>query len=196
MSDLYNRLEEIQEMTRTLIEDVECLLPNLGSRSITDTVTTEEEANRRFYVRAIFSLVETVVEQHKRLLLELHEHNFIKLHEGVYEVLSERVYIAKDNGKILSKEQYLKLQRKIRTVYRVASESFKERLNINFGDSGWELFQDALKIRDRITHPKRYEDCEIDEQILEVVESGEKWFRNLNNEFVRIARLHRNKFNW
>jgi len=194
--DLYSRLEEIQGMTRTLIDDVNSIKSRLGSRKESDAKSKRVETNRRFYVRAIFALIEAVVEQHKRLLLQLNEENIIDMAEGVYEVLSEKVYIANDKGKINSKEQYLNLQRKIRTVYRVAGEVFRESLKIDFGNNDWNTFQSALKIRDRITHPKKFTDCEIDDNDLITIETGHAWFRKLNNEFVKVARKHREQYPW
>src|SRR5579864_8322422 len=123
MADLYNRLEEIQGMTRILSRDVELLQLHLGERVISAGVTNLEEANRRFYVRAVFALIEAVVEQHKRLLLDLAERGAIMLAPGVREVLSERIYVIKDNGDIADRGQYLQLQRKLRALYRAAGES-------------------------------------------------------------------------
>jgi hypothetical protein len=86
---------------------VECLRSNLGERSIQVSLTEIEEASRRFYVRAIFSLIEAVVEQHKRLLMDLAERGSITLGPGVREALSERVYVVKENGTVGEREQYL-----------------------------------------------------------------------------------------
>lgn len=196
MADLYNQLEELQGMTYTLIGDMESLKNILGSRSNTDAISEQEETNRRFYIRAIFAFIEAVVEQHKRLLLKLHEKKHLKLKVGYYEVLSERIFTTSDKGIVTDKYQYLQLQRKIRTVYRAASESFDEEMVLNFGDDGWQNFRNAIKIRDRITHPKTRADCEIETEDLETIEVGENWFRSLNNEFVRVARLHRSKHQW
>ena len=48
MSDLYDRLDEIQGMTRVLTNDVARLRPLLGDTSIAATLTDGEEGNRRF----------------------------------------------------------------------------------------------------------------------------------------------------
>lgn len=56
----YNDLEELRGMTRLLIDDVNLLRPKLGEGN--PDPSDEEKANRRFYVRAVFALVEAFVE--------------------------------------------------------------------------------------------------------------------------------------
>jgi hypothetical protein len=196
MSDLYERLEEIQGMTAVLSGDVERLRPLLGSRSIQDAVPEQEETHRRSYVRAIFALVEAVVEQHKRLILDLTERGVARVGAGVREVLLERTYFVKDNGTIGEKDQYLQLERKLRAVYRAAGEALGRPLQIEFGDQGWPSFQAALDVRDRITHPKTFVACHVDEADLETVDRGHAWFRDVNKAFVELARDHRQQHGW
>jgi hypothetical protein len=161
MGDLYNRIEEIQGMVRILTSDVDYLRSSLGERSIQVDLSEIEEANRRFYVRAIFSLIEEVVEQHKRLLLDLAEQNIITLSPGVNEALSERAYVVNQNGTVREREQYLQLERKLRAVYRAAGEAFHQSLDTDFGGQGWQTFRKALDIRDRLTHPKTFDNCHV-----------------------------------
>lgn len=196
MSDLYDRLEEIQGMVRILTSDVELLRPNLGDLSGQAAVTEAEAAYRRFYVRAVFSLIEAVIEQHKHLLLDLVARGIVTLGQGVSEALSERTYVVRDNGTVGEREQYLQLERKLHAVYRAADEAFGQPLAVTFGDQGWQSFRVGLDVRDRLTHPKTYDDCDVDEDAIDAVDRGHDWFRDLNNEFVRIARLHRASRAW
>jgi hypothetical protein len=193
MSDLYNRLEELQGMAAVLIDDVEHLRSLIG---VDASISKEEELNRRFYVRAVFALVEAVVEQHKRLLLDLAERGLIPLEPGVQMLLSERVPTAKENGKVTYRNQYLNLETKLRSVYRAAGDAFTEQLKVDFSDGGWVSFQDALDVRNRVTHPKTFNDCHVDGDSLAKVNRGHEWFKGLNNEFVRMARKHRESHPW
>jgi uncharacterized protein (DUF1778 family) len=196
VADLYDRLEEIQGMTRILTGDVRRLSPRLGERTIQAAVTDAQESNRRFYVRAVFALVEAVVEQHKRLILDLAARGAITVSTGVREALSERIFVVRDNGTVRERGQYLQLESKLRAVYRAAAEAFAQPLNVTFGDQGWTSFREALDVRDRITHPKTFESCHVDEVALDTVDKGQDWFRDLNNEFVRVARDHRDTHRW
>lgn len=180
-------------MTRVLTEDVNRLRPLAGQEV---AISNDEEANRRFYVRAVFALVEAVVEQHKRLLLDLAERSVIALPRGVQQALSERAPLVRENGTVTYREQYLQLERKIRAVYRAAGDALGQVLRVNFGDNGWESFRVAVGVRDRLTHPKTFEDCHVDGESLDTVQRGHEWLRELNNEFVRVAREHRQLHHW
>jgi len=136
MSDLYDRLEEIQGMTRVLIADVDQLRTQLGSRSIQDAKTAEEEVARRAYVRAAFALIEATVEQHKRLLLDLNMRQAVSLDALAQTALTEQVCAVADTGVVSTREQYLQLRRKIRLVYRVAAEAFAEPFATRYDDQG------------------------------------------------------------
>ena len=196
MSDLYDRLEEIQGMTRVLIGDVERLRPQLGSRSIQDDKTIEQEGARRAYVRAVFALIEATVAQHKRLLLDLASRQAVALEEGTEAVLTEQIFVADEKGKISSREQYLNLRRKIRLVYGVAARAFGRDLTVRYDVQGWQQFTNSIEIRDRLTHPKSYADCDVGDDDVDSVDQGHDWYRGLNQEFVRVAREHRAQHNW
>ncbi len=196
MSDLYNQLEELQGMARVLTADVERLRQRLGSRDIQVETSQDEEMARRLYVRSIFALIEALVEQHKRLLLHLAESRFIKLSTGVFEALSERVYAVRENGDVGEREQYLSLQRKLRAVYRATGNGFGKALKVRFDNQGWAAFQEAITIRDRLTHPKTFQDCHVSGADLDTVDTAEAWYRSLNNEYIRVARAHRAAHNW
>ncbi len=48
-----------------------------------------------------------------------------------------------------------------------------------FGDNGWNLFQQALKVRHSITHPKIGESLEIDDESLSEVFASFEWFNKI-----------------
>ena len=64
-------------MARLLIDDAGRLQGELGA-GMPDP-SPAQETNRRFYIRAVFALVEAFAEQHRRLLVELAEHHMITL---------------------------------------------------------------------------------------------------------------------
>jgi hypothetical protein len=74
--------------------------------------------------------------------------------------------------------------------------AFGTPLSVRYDEAGWRAFSEAVKMRDRITHPLTFNDCHVSGDDLDTVDSGHKWFKNLNKEFVRLARLHRKTHAW
>jgi hypothetical protein len=187
--DLYNGLEELEGMTRLLIDDVSLLRPMLGLGK--SDPSNEEEAYRRFYVRAVFALVEAFVEQHRRLIVHLCGLEKITLEENRLNKLREiKGKILDGNGEAAN---YMRAHEKIKEVYNGAAVGFAEPMTVTFGNERWPQFREAMHIRHEVTHPKRVNDCWISEQDIQKVIAAYEWFRELQNDFVRIARLHREK---
>jgi hypothetical protein len=191
--DLYGRLEELQGMTRLLIDDVNRVKPTIGEGN--GNPTDEHFTQRRYYVRAVYALVEAFAEQHRRLLVELAQHNFVTIAEDTLRRLRE-IRIVIQDGVEQERQQYLQLYEKIKLVYRTAGTSFGQPLNVTFGDQGYETFQDGMELRNRVTHPKSYRDLHIHEQDLQTANNASEWFKSLQNEFVRVARAHREEHRW
>jgi hypothetical protein len=194
MADLYTRLEELQGMTRLLIDDLTLLRPLVGLGN--PDPTPEEKTYRRFYARAVFALVEAFAEQHRRLLLDLCGIGAIILPEKKFQKLAEIRQVFKKDGTVEEEEQYLQIFDKIKAVYKGAGTGFGERLHITFGNRNWEIFREAMAVRNRVTHPKRASDCWIFEVDLQKLVHAHDWFRSIQNEFVRVARAHRNNHHW
>jgi hypothetical protein len=183
--DLYARLEELQGMTRLLIDDVDRLQGELGAGN--PDPSEPQQTNRRCYIRAVFALVEAFVEQHRRLLVELAAHQMITLLPQKLQRLREIRAVTLPDGTVGEQEQYLQLFDKIKMVYKAASVGFGQSLKVTFGDKGWVTFKDAMEIRHRVTHPKRVEDCWIFETNIQTAMAAHGWFKKLQNEFVRVA---------
>jgi hypothetical protein len=159
-------------------------------------VTDEEKANRRFYIRAVFALVDAFVEQHRRLLLELCESNKVELKEKTRKKLQEIKEVFREDGTVEEQVQHLQIFDKIKEVYKDAGAAFGQPLNVTCGDTGWTTFKAAMKIRHRVTHPKIVRDCWIFELELKTVNDAYEWFKTLQNEFVRVARENRTANGW
>lgn len=192
LMDLYSDLEELQGMTRLLIDDVKILRPKIGEGN--PDPSDDEKACRRFYVRAVFALVEAFVEQHRRLMIHLCEAGKIELSENKLNQLRQIKRILDSGGAIVKEDpNYMRIFDKIKEVYKAAAVGFGIPLTVTFGDDHWREFKEAMAIRNQITHPKNIEDCWIFEPSLQRVIAAHDWFRALQNDFVRIAREHRER---
>jgi hypothetical protein len=190
--DLYNDLEELRDMTHLLIDDANLLRPKIGEGK--PDPSDEEKAYRRFYVRAVFALVEAFVEQHRRLVIHLCEAGKIVLTQNKLNRLREIKQILDASGAVVGEApNYLRIFDKIKRVYKAAATGFHSPLTVAFDNDHWREFQEAMEIRNQITHPKTVQDCWIFEPSLQKVIAAHEWFRALQNDFVRIAREHRER---
>jgi hypothetical protein len=190
--DLYNDLEELRGMTRLLIDDGNMLRPKIAEGN--PDPSDDEKAYRRFYVRAVFALVEAFVEQHRRLVIHLCEAGKIELRENKLNQLREIKQILDAGGVVMEEEpNYMRIFDKIKEVYKAAAGGFSSPLTVTFGDDHWREFKEAMEIRNQITHPRTTQDCLIFELSLQKVIAAHEWFKALQNDFVRIAREHRER---
>ena len=100
--DLYSDLEELRGMTRLLIDDVSMLRPKIAEGN--PDPSDDEKAYRRFYVRAVFGLVEAFVEQHRRLVIHLCEAGKIELRQNKLNQLREIKRILDAGGAVVGEE--------------------------------------------------------------------------------------------
>ena len=56
-----------------------------------------------------------------------------------------------------------------------------------FGRDGWRAFRDAVKIRDRITHPKLDTNVDVSDEDLELLDKARSWW---NETIDRLNRAH------
>ncbi len=178
MSHFYNRVEEIQGVLQVLLGDVRRLEKTFGRRGPVE-IDGEAAGAQRCYIRAVFALTEAVVEQHRLLLLDLSAARLVTFEKDVAQVLNK---MAKPTG----------LSLKIKGVYKAAEQAFGQLVEV-----GREPLIAAKDVRNRLIHPKSFEECAVFILDLDKVTEAEKWFRDLNNRFVRAATQHRKAHdNW
>jgi hypothetical protein len=167
--DLYSRLEQIQGVRHVLLEDVRCL-EKLVVRDSPVEIDSESAGIHRHYVRAVFALIEAVVEQHRLLLLDLADAAVVSLDSGAAQRLRDKQT----------------LRQRIMEVYRAAGHAFGQPVEVEC-----EPLMVAKKVRDRLTQPKSFQECDVFVLEIDKVKQAEDWFRHLNNRFVRVAEEHR-----
>ena len=182
MGDLYNRLDELQAVTRVLSKDVQFYREQCN-RTEPQEIDSLASANHRAYVRAVFALIEALIEQHKGLLLDLHDSGVVAVDPKLVDRLREQ-------------ERFMRLKDKVKTIYKAAGIAFGQKPKMDCASAGWRALAAAIKTRDRVTHPKCFQECSVQVWDLDLVQQGEAWFRAMHNEFVRVAREHRTAIGW
>jgi hypothetical protein len=133
---------------------------------------------RRTYVRTVFSLLEAMNSIVKEKAVEAAcSGDKTSLNTSRIELLGDYTYRIEKNGKLEQQEQRFPFVNYTAFVLRsLCEESYVEPSF--FSDNGWNEFQKAVKIRYRLTHPKRNADLDISDEELQTVREAMRWHGN------------------
>lgn len=119
------------------------------------------ESHRREFVRATCSAIEAQAWQLKMYVIE---NVLTKKTTSVHDIsaLKEESYAINDKGKIYVQPRGYSLKVGLRLVYSILKRH-DVPIHIDFGSTDWKNIDDAVKIRNRIMHPKCMGDISVSE---------------------------------
>jgi len=151
--------------------------------------TIEEPENhcwRRVYIRSVFSMIDSICFRLKAEILDarkgLLEKN--KFSPGEISMLKEQAYEVNNKGKVTKRKIYLKSEKNFKFAFCTAAKLTKG-FNLDVSGVGWKSFTDAVKIRNRVTHPKSISDFSILKKDLSTVNRTFKWVLATYNEYIK-----------
>lgn len=92
---------------------------------------------------------------------------------------AEASFMVTEQGKIVEQARYISLPAMIRLTTRVAS-TFCEDARIDFECAEWDNLKKAITARNRITHPKNYDDLLLSDAEIEAAKSGFFWIFDMS----------------
>ena len=135
--------------------------------------TQDVQANRRDVVRTTFAAIEG-------LSWDLREH----VRSGVSNLgdltplsdmaLREESYTVDGKGDVVAQQRFIPLTTAIRLAVRQAQHSIPD-LSVEFEHAGWAALQQAIKARNRVTHPKSIDDLTVTDDDLTALKRGLQW---------------------
>jgi hypothetical protein len=165
-----------------LIHDV---IAALERREVND-----DQTSRRDLVRTLFAAIEGLVWVYRENVRAVA--NDIDPLSPIMELaFAEKTYSVDEKGHVQEQQRFISMLAMIRLASRVAEKICPE-LKIDFGVSGWTDLQLAIKVRNRITHPKSLSDLNITKGDIEISESALLWLLKLM-ESVMTATLSASK---
>jgi hypothetical protein len=145
---------------------------------------------RRAYIRAVYSMIEGVVYAVK--LSAFNQSYPLKpLTQAEMCLLKEETYDLEDNGSTKIQVARIPIKKNIRFAYKMYAKVHGADFELDVGGKGWQSFQAGLKIRDRLMHPKRAEDCLVSDDEVIIVEEAAQWF---GKETIRCLDLSNKVF--
>jgi len=143
---------------------------------------------RRSYVRSVFAYIEGNVYLLKRLTLIDFKIAEISLNSAEVAFLLEESYHLSDNGTVNTKPHYgVKIGSNIRFLFHIISEKYGINNELDVSTGVWNTFQNALKVRNRINHPKDAGDIKVSDQDIKDAVHTFEWFKASVNKLVEDA---------
>jgi hypothetical protein len=134
---------------------------------------------RRTYIKTLFSYIEGITFQYKRIVLEMSSLSFlteIEFSDGEKCLLKEESYSVNNKGEISIIKSKIKTEENLLFCFNMIAKGCGSQSLINKSSKDWGNFITALKIRHRITHPKNITDIEVTDKEILIVAEVAAWF--------------------
>lgn len=132
---------------------------------------------RRAFIRSVFSFIEGCVYSMKQVAIKEAELLDVILPREMMTFLAEETYQLSESGDVTVKQNYgVRISSNIRFVFKCYAQLYLIKDEIDVGGAGWGSFQESLKVRNRLTHPKCLADTLVSDQDLKHTKQATKWF--------------------
>lgn len=150
-----------------------------------EMAAADSSGKRRQYVRAVFALVEATLTVLKASCLGHWRADRIVLDGPEVVMLLEQSYDLTTEGEVRARRAHLPLKANLRFAFQVTARAFSVSYSFPAGDVGFEEFQRAIRVRDRLTHPKTLGDLEVSSSELTEVRSAFRWYMSTSADLIR-----------
>ena len=142
--------------------------------------SNDDSYSRRNYIRVLFASIELAIYLLKRTVLIAASSESGALTFAELAMLREQAFSLDENGKVRIRENFLRVADNLRFTIGCVEKGFGLSLNFDVANKHWADFKQAIKIRNRITHPKTHQDLDITDEEIAVAKRVGDWF----SEFV------------
>jgi len=170
---LHSRAEAVAELKATytiLAADLDCVVA-IGKQANTPFA-------QRMLVRTHFAFVEGLTHQLCQVAsasVSLAPEVFTP---AEHAMLRGETYDLDEQGHAISRPARLPLNSRIRLALAAYPRIHGAEFTPDFGGTGWESLQRAIKVRDRLMHPKSSQELTLSDTDLGSVVRGAAWFRD------------------
>lgn len=132
----------------------------------------------RTYLRTFFAFVEGTIHILKNFALGIHARRPC-FTDGEISILKEVRFELDDKGQVAEKYKYLRCGDNVHFGFDAVLKATESKYVIDYGGAGWKHFIKAIRIRNRITHPKSSQELNISSEELKAVIGGSHWYGNV-----------------
>jgi len=152
----------------------------------------DTQFGRRTCVRVSISYVEALVFSMKSEVYQAFQNGKAEFTDAELAIMLEKSYELSSRGKAKSRPYFASFDRNVRFAFDVCARAHDVSFKPCYSAHGWGLLQKAVKIRNRITHPKTPSDLIISDEEMEIFHKGIIWFQDNYTELKKlIAEKHK-----
>ena len=134
------------------------------------------QPERRIYVRSTFATIEAWIYVMKQMALRMHPDPKCRtISEAERTFAQEHEYRLTDSGDVETRRTKISLEANLRFGFKLLAKAGSVSSELDVSGSEWQSFRRAIKIRDRITHPKSISDLNISDEDYNDVSKGFGW---------------------
>jgi hypothetical protein len=161
-------IDEAEQLNAYLIKDVEAACNNCQA--------DRSQFNRRTVVRTMFASLEAMTFGLKQSILKMAPR---LLSPADVALLQEETYTLDNKGEVQAQPKYLQLEFNFRYAVNKFAEAFELGMKLDCAGKEWQALREAVKTRNRITHPKNAQDCHVSDGDLDNLELAYNWAGNM-----------------
>lgn len=165
-----NRSESVDELKR-----VYAVLNTDLQLARKATLNDPSEFNKRTLIRTCAALVEGLSYQLRQVTLAtLKETNLLS--DGELAILQETKHQLSEQGQVKEKGNFQSTLPMLLFTLRVFAKNHGASFSPNTSDNGWNSLRNAFALRDRLMHPKSFEDLHVSDEAGAEFTAGIQWW--------------------
>lgn len=149
-----------------------------------ELIESDTQKNRRTFIRAMFAEIEAWMYLFRRLSLEPSGGAEITLNEAEKALLKEEDYEIGEKGDVRVRPYFGKFLPTFRFVVAMYIKVNGLQTVIDYSTGGWDALQKAVKIRNRLTHPREPTELEVAEDEVDIIIAAYDFQRGVFNKLL------------
>ncbi|WP_146072081.1 hypothetical protein [Bryocella elongata] len=145
------------------LRDEFCWLADIGDDGRVPDPASVTHRARRNLVRCVFSFVEALSFVMKANALRHIRANHDQWDASELLIAEELSAEVTEAGRIVKKKAKVRTMSNVRFAFRLLAAAYGADFTLDVNSNGWQCLQRAIRVRDRVTHPKCLSDLTVTE---------------------------------
>lgn len=172
------KTEELTQPLYAISDDLE--------RAAKELHVHDDPYSRRNYIRVLFAAIElTLWIQKQTVLIAAADSNKGQLTHSELALLRGETFDINDQGEIQKRKKRIPMAQNFRFTQRCVEKGFGLSLSKHTTGARWDDFTAAIKLRNRITHPRGHRDFDVTKDEAELALRAGDWFVDFIGDWFR-----------